>query len=156
MDLQSQIDFIVRRQSKSDVGAGSATYEAYEAVIQSLTKMREAEADRNALMEVDPFKIFINEATTRKILSHGFKQERFDDAYSGAQFDPIFYKRVGKDEYRQHWTVIITKCEITIEIEYDYGGGQAGNRWSFTENDALSFGNAYGEMFEYVKNKNLQ
>jgi len=148
VNIEEQIQFIKSewRKSSSDLS------DMYTSILETLMKAKERQDELNAEPMLE---IFIDKIRTSLLKIDGFIRGRFDDAYSGAKNRPIYYKRLGNDDYNQYWTAIITKNEIAIEIEYDYGGGYSGGVWEFTENDAKSFVEAYKQMIEKIRQAEL-
>jgi len=147
--IEKQIQFIKEKfvNTNDDLNAS----DAYQAVLGTLMMAKERMDERT----VSRFDVFINPEITRLLLDDGFIRGHYHDPYSGTKEQVIWNKRVGTDEYTQYHTVCVSKCEIGIEVEYDYGGGTTGGLWEFKEDDPASFHEAYDACVEAVKKKQL-
>lgn len=152
--IEEQIQFI---KSKSDSGLLS---DMYTSILESLMKVKKQD-EAEPMMDLLPHQIFIDKMRTSLLKIDGFTRGRdkhIDDSYSEAKNQPIYYKRLGTKEYSEYieyWTTIITKNEIAIEVQYDYGGGYSGGLWEYEKGDAKSFIEAYKLMIEKVEKEEL-
>lgn len=85
------------------------------------------------------------------LLKEGFSKKDPGRYYAGVQGQILFcfYMEGINDE--DSYVCVVTSDEIGISVEYPYGSGYSGGRWSFYKNDFESFTEAYNNFVNQYK-----